>query len=237
MVAPDNLGLDLTATVGIPRETPARLVQSAVLAAGEAGFPAVIAPAGWLAADGGPEPGGPMLVAACGYPTGRHHDLVVASEARLAVQFGAGAVVVALDPAQCAPDEDAALRRLVVCRGAVSDQVELCAAVPVGPGAAGEDLAVRVAQKAAQAGADAVRFDPAPLLGATANDTDAVAAVLGSVRRAAAEVGEKIAVRATIANTASTTARELLMAGARRVDTPDPWALTTDAGERAGDQA
>lgn len=100
MVAPEYLGLDLTATAGIPRETPARLVQSAVRAAHDAGIRSVTAPAGWLAADGGPEPGGPSLVAACGYPTGRHHDLVVASEARLAVQFGADAVLVALDPAQ-----------------------------------------------------------------------------------------------------------------------------------------
>lgn len=65
-------------------------------ACAQAGWHGVVAPAGWMRPDLAES--GINVAALCGYPTGAHHGLVKASEARLAVQMGATEVFLCLDP-------------------------------------------------------------------------------------------------------------------------------------------
>ncbi|WP_051866696.1 hypothetical protein [Corynebacterium atypicum] len=245
MVEPAQLGLDLTVRRGVAA-TPSALVSEEIGCAARAGLAAVTVPAGWLPVNAGeladqPAGGGHLVVtAACGYPTGRHHDLVVAAEARLAVQFGAPSVVVALDAARAVADADAGvLTRLVTCREAVFEQVELAAAVDVGelgaeaaeigvaeiegaapiPSGAGrdpalEELAARLARAVRGAGADAlvVRL---PVLDSRSE------AVVAEIRQA---LGPAFPLRVALA-VPGAQAEPLIAAGASRLDVADPWAL------------
>ncbi|MCH6197103.1 deoxyribose-phosphate aldolase [Corynebacterium mastitidis] len=87
---------------------------------GETGL---LVPASWVPAE---VPEGRAVTAACGFPTGRHHPLIKASEARLAVQSGATGVLIVLD---ASADEHAWMVDLITAREAVSDQVLLAAGV------------------------------------------------------------------------------------------------------------
>lgn len=66
---------------------------------------------------------GLSTIAAVGYPTGRHHSLIKASEARLAVEFGATEIWLAVDEA--GTDHNARLADVVAVRQAVPPPVLL----------------------------------------------------------------------------------------------------------------
>ena len=99
-----------------------------------------------------------------GYPTGRHHSLVKAAEARLAVQYGASEVDVVLDIAAVkAADDNALLAEMVAIREALASPVTLKFIVE---SAVVDDVALEVATHAARAaGADFIKtstgFHPA----------------------------------------------------------------------------
>ncbi|KQB87279.1 hypothetical protein [Corynebacterium lowii] len=99
--------------------------RAAVAEAIEQGERSLLVPASWIPAE---VPEGVEMMAACGFPTGRHHPLIKASEARLAVQSGAVAVLIVLDSSA---DEYAWMTDLITAREAVSEQVRLAAGIDV----------------------------------------------------------------------------------------------------------
>ncbi|MBC3186693.1 hypothetical protein H7347_08975 [Corynebacterium sp. zg-331] len=99
-----------------------RAVEQA-LAEGET---SLVVPASWVPAE---VPEGVSMMVACGFPTGRHHPLIKASEARLGVQSGADAVLIILD---AAAGEYAWTTDIVTAREAVSEQVRLVVGLPAG---------------------------------------------------------------------------------------------------------
>lgn len=68
-----------------------------------------------------------QMVRACrvGYPSGRHHSLIKAAEARLAVEYGASEIWLRMDPT--VDDENAVLAEVVAVRQAVPPPVTLVA--------------------------------------------------------------------------------------------------------------
>ncbi|KQB84439.1 hypothetical protein [Corynebacterium oculi] len=105
----------------------------------------LVVPASWV-----PEeiPEGVRVIVACGFPTGRHHPLIKASEARLAVQSGATGALIVVD---ASAGEYAWTIDLVTAREAVSEQVRL--AVGIDAQAPNRAEIERVARRA---GAEAV---------------------------------------------------------------------------------
>lgn len=95
-------------------------------------------------------PEGMRSAAAVGYPTGRHHSLIKASEARLAVEFGADEVWLSVD--KLIDDQNSLLADIVAVRQAVPPPVTL--AVLAGT--------PEFAAVAYQAGADTVVVHGAP---------------------------------------------------------------------------
>lgn len=85
------------------------------------------------------------IIAVAGYPTGRHHSLVKAAEARLAVQSGAAEVWVAVDA--LLSDTTSLLSELVTLREACPLPVRLGLILPKKPALSFEDLA-RTAEQA-----------------------------------------------------------------------------------------
>ncbi|HAT1548598.1 deoxyribose-phosphate aldolase [Corynebacterium sp. HMSC06C06] len=88
----------------------------------------------------------PHVATVAGYPTGRHHSLIKASEARLAVQSGAAEVWVAVDA--LLGDATALLTDLITVREACPQPVALGLIVP------SSEHAAAAARAAAQAGFD-----------------------------------------------------------------------------------
>ena len=88
-------------------------------ACASSGWHGVVAPAGWITAEREPSEV-LVLTALCGFPTGTHHGLVKAAEARLAVHSGATEVLVALDPLA---GQDAALAQLALTMEAATPHV------------------------------------------------------------------------------------------------------------------
>lgn len=214
--APARLGVDLTAPGAVPDTTPAQTVRQAAARAGQAGLGAVLAPSGWLPPDTGEDDSAAPVIATCGFPYGRQHDLVAASEARLAVQFGAVGVLLGLDPAVVAHGgENAVLTRLVTAREAVSEQVWLGVLLPAATAGSGLEYLVRTA---ARAGVDAVVLDARE----SAEDLDrrvfeCRAGLGGTATRVDALLGDAEA------------AAGALEAGAGRVFLTDPYPLLADA--------
>ena len=68
------------------------------------------------------------IISVAGYPTGRHHTLIKASEARLAIQSGASEVWVSLD--ETLTDANAVLSELIAIREACPDPARLGLIVP-----------------------------------------------------------------------------------------------------------
>ncbi|AQS74701.1 deoxyribose-phosphate aldolase [Corynebacterium ammoniagenes] len=64
-----------------------------------------------------------IIVSVAGYPTGRHHTLIKASEARLAVQSGAEEMWVSVD--ESIEDSNTHLSELITIREACPDPIEL----------------------------------------------------------------------------------------------------------------
>ena len=86
------------------------------------------------------------IISVAGYPTGRHHTLIKASEARLAIQSGASEVWVSLD--ETVADANAVLSELIAIREACPDPARLGLIVPEAVGADAADAAVTAAQQA-----------------------------------------------------------------------------------------
>ena len=89
------------------------------------------------------------IISVAGYPTGRHHTLIKASEARLAIQSGASEVWVSLDASVM--DANAVLSELIAIREACPDPARLGLIVPDAP-PAGAPLADATLNAAHQAG-------------------------------------------------------------------------------------
>ena len=68
------------------------------------------------------------IISVAGYPTGRHHTLIKASEARLAIQSGASEVWVSLD--ETVTDANAVLSELIAIREACPYPARLGLIVP-----------------------------------------------------------------------------------------------------------
>ncbi|MDK8495938.1 deoxyribose-phosphate aldolase [Corynebacterium marquesiae] len=83
------------------------------------------------------------IISVAGYPTGRHHTLIKASEARLAIQSGASEVWVSLDAT--VTDANAVLSELIAIREACPDPARLGLIVPDAPLA---DAAINAAHQA-----------------------------------------------------------------------------------------
>ena len=79
------------------------------------------------------------IISVAGYPTGRHHTLIKASEARLAIQSGASEVWVSLD--ETVTDANAVLSELIAIREACPDPARLGLIVPEAVGAETADAA------------------------------------------------------------------------------------------------
>ena len=75
--------------------------------------------------------GAAEVISVAGYPTGRHHTLIKASEARLAIQSGASEVWVSLD--ETVADANAVLSELIAIREACPDPARLGLIVPDAP--------------------------------------------------------------------------------------------------------
>ncbi|AEX38723.1 hypothetical protein CPTB_00753 [Corynebacterium pseudotuberculosis] len=95
------------------------------------------------------------VVSWAGYPTGKHHVLIKASEARLAVQSGATMVIYVPDPASLIHTTGAAfIGEIVAAREAVPHPAQL--AVLVDDTLLGEELRARAHEWLAKVGVDAV---------------------------------------------------------------------------------
>ena len=90
------------------------------------------------------------IISVAGYPTGRHHTLIKASEARLAIQSGASEVWVSLD--EIVTDANAVLSELIAIREACPDPARLGLIVPEAVGADAADAADAAVMAAQQAG-------------------------------------------------------------------------------------
>jgi len=94
--------------------------------------------------------GAAEVISLAGYPTGRHHTLIKASEARLAIQSGASEVWVSLD--ETVTDANAVLSELIAIREACPDPARLGLIVPGAVGAEAADAADAAVTAAQQAG-------------------------------------------------------------------------------------
>ena len=90
------------------------------------------------------------IISVAGYPTGRHHTLIKASEARLAIQSGASEVWVSLD--ETVTDANAVLSELIAIREACPDPARLGLLVPEAVGTDAADAAAAAVTAAQQAG-------------------------------------------------------------------------------------
>ena len=90
------------------------------------------------------------IISVAGYPTGRHHTLIKASEARLAIQSGASEVWVSLD--ETVTDANAVLSELIAIREACPGPARLGLIVPEAVGTDAADAAAAAVTAAQQAG-------------------------------------------------------------------------------------
>ena len=89
------------------------------------------------------------IISVAGYPTGRHHTLIKASEARLAIQSGASEVWVSLD--ETLTDANAVLSELIAIREACPDPARLGLIVPDAPPAGAPPAGAPLADAALKA--------------------------------------------------------------------------------------
>lgn len=94
--------------------------------------------------------GAANIISVAGYPTGRHHTLIKASEARLAIQSGASEVWVSLD--ETVTDANAVLSELIAIREACPEPARLGLLVPEAVGADAANAAAAAVTAAQQAG-------------------------------------------------------------------------------------
>lgn len=167
----------------------------------------------------------PLRVATvAGFPSGKHHPLVKASEARLAVSNGADEVDMVVDVANAvAGDGNALLAEIVAVREAVPAPVTL--KVILESALLDEEQLRTACRAAAAAGADYVKtstgFHPAG--GATVE----------AVRIMADEVGDRLGVKASGGIRDWDTAVAMIAAGATRLGVSAPAAILAGAPDEA----
>ena len=114
------------------------------------------------------------IISVAGYPTGRHHTLIKASEARLAIQSGASEVWVSFD--ETVADANAVLSELIAIREACPDPARLGLIVPEAVGADAADAADVAVTAAQQAGYQRLIVRSSEAAGADRADSGAGAA-------------------------------------------------------------
>lgn len=107
--------------------------------------------------------GAPRIIALAGYPTGRHHTLIKAAEARLAIQEGADEVWVRVDTTR--GDKNSWLADLVAMRDACPPPARLGVLLDARRADPAASTAAQLADAAARAGYDCLAV-PAETLGA-----------------------------------------------------------------------
>lgn len=165
-----------------------------------------------------------------GFPSGKHHPLVKASEARLAVASGADEVDMVIDVAQAlAEDTNALISDIVAVREAVPAPVVLKVIVE---SALLNEQQLRAACRAAViAGADYVKtstgFHPAG--GATVEAVRIMAEEVESLHRSTGRVGAPVGVKASGGIRDWDTAVTMISAGATRLGVSAPAAILDGA--------
>lgn len=134
-------------------------------------------------------PEGLRLVSVAGYPTGKHHPLIKASEAHMAVVNGAYEAHAVLDPANVvAADRNAMISEIVTLREAVPYPAQL--RVAVGETPVDEEHLETFCRAAVTAGADVVLVDgveqiPVAVAAVTGSALSVVCALHGTAPSAA----------------------------------------------------
>lgn len=151
---------------------------------------------------------GLVTAVVAGFPSGKHHSLVKAAEARLAVEQGAREVDMVIDVgAAVAGEYDAVLQDILVVREATGPDAVL--KVIIESAALSDDAIVQTCLAARRAGADFVKtstgFHPAG--GASAH----------AVRLMARTVGGELGVKASGGIRTAQAAVEMIAAGATRL--------------------
>jgi deoxyribose-phosphate aldolase len=151
---------------------------------------------------------GLVTAVVAGFPSGKHHPLVKAAEAKLAVEEGAQEVDMVIDVgAAVAGEYGAVLEDILMVREAIAPTTVL--KVIIESAALGDDAIVAVCEAARQAGADFVKtstgFHPAG--GASAH----------AVRLMAQTVGGQLGVKASGGIRTAEAALEMIAAGATRL--------------------
>lgn len=114
----------LQLTLLAPENSPAD-VAAGIRTARERGLAGLVVSPSLLGAAHAAAEQGVSLGTVAGFPSGKHHTLIKAAEARLAVQYGATEVAVVLDPASARSDQNAVLSELIALREAVPHPVQL----------------------------------------------------------------------------------------------------------------
>lgn len=191
-------------------EASAANVEHAVTTASREHMAGIVVPPSLLGAARAAEDHGLIVVALAGFPTGKHHTLVKASEARLAVQYGAAEVAVVADPVTARSDRNALLSEIVAVREAVPHPVAL--SVLIEAALLDESQLAAFAETARLAGADRITVGTGyhHPRGADPADVSVLAGALGPESQLAlSAVGKTDAVA------------DLLEAGAERVIVSD----------------
>ena len=162
------------------------------------------------------EPGDLVIGTVCGHPTGKHHVLVKAAEARLSVQYGA--TDVALVPDQAA-DPNALIAEIAAVREAVPHPVTL--GVVFEPAFLGDDALTAACRAARTAGADYL------IAGTDYSPAGEVSAEAVRVMRAA--VDTQVEVKANAGGRSWDDAQTLVAAGAGRLGMRVPAGFAADA--------
>ncbi|MBV7293596.1 deoxyribose-phosphate aldolase [Corynebacterium sp. TAE3-ERU16] len=203
----DRLAAMIDYTLDTPWATAAD-VREHVSKALELGVGQVCVTPSMLHATGAAEGHGLRVVSVCGFPSGKHHQLVKAAEARLAVESGADEVDLVIDLAAVrAGDTNRMIGEIVAVREAVPAPVALKVIIETG---LLDDAGIRTAARAARtAGANYVRTSTG-WFGCPGASPEAVRAI-------AEEVGRELGIEAAGGIETLDRARRLIAAGATRL--------------------
>ncbi|MBD0324494.1 MAG: deoxyribose-phosphate aldolase [Aldersonia sp.] len=151
---------------------------------------------------------GLVVAAVAGFPSGKHHSLVKASEARLAVQQGATEIDMVIDVgAAVEGDFNAVLADIVTVREAIGESVAL--KVIIESAVLSDEAIVQVCRAAERAGANFVKT--------STGFHSAGGASVHAVRLMAETVGGRLGVKASGGIRTAEAAVELIAAGATRL--------------------
>lgn len=151
---------------------------------------------------------GLVVAAVAGFPSGKHHSLVKASEARLAVQQGATEIDTVIDVgAAVEGDFNAVLADIVTVREAIGESVAL--KVIIESAVLSDEAIVQVCRAAERAGANFVKT--------STGFHSAGGASVHAVQLMAETVGGRLGVKASGGIRTAKAAVELIAAGATRL--------------------